>query len=70
MMQKEDIFAGIHLADDCLGDKLNIQQFTQTWQKTSSEGFDFERLAKIYTKQQNTLLECTECVSENTYVSF
>lgn len=26
MMQKEDIFAGIHLADDCLGDKLNIQQ--------------------------------------------
>ena len=41
MMQEEDIFAGIHLADDCLGDKLNIQQFTQTWQKTSSEGFDF-----------------------------
>lgn len=42
MQQEEDIFAGIHLADDCLGDKLNIQKFTQTWQKTSSEGFDLD----------------------------
>ena len=66
MMQEENIFAGIRLADDCFCDKPNIQQFVQTWQKTSSEGFDYGCLkgfAKIYTKQQNKLLERTEYVS-------
>ena len=59
----KDIFAGIHLADDCLGDKLNIQQFTQTWQKTSSEGFDFGCLKGLQKYIQSNKIHCLSALN-------
>ena len=63
MMQEENIFAGIRLADDCFCDQPNIQQFVQTWQKTSSEGFDYGCLKGLQKYIQNNKINCLSALN-------